>query len=61
VLWRVEPTAVWAQLVEPDPEMAMALPQLRSTLVRSGQPGTTGRGPAWQLAHIVQICTPAGT
>ena len=37
VLWRVERTAVWAQLVEPDPEMAMALPQPRSTLVRSGR------------------------
>ncbi len=37
VLWRVEPTAVWAQLVELDPEMAMALLQPRSTLVRSGR------------------------
>ena len=37
VLWRVESTAVWAQLVEPDPEMAKALPQLQSTLVRSGR------------------------
>jgi len=47
VLWRVEPTAGWAQLVEPDPEMAMALPQPRQRwFAQAGQPGTTGREPA---------------
>jgi hypothetical protein len=37
VLWRVEPTDVETRLAEADPEMAMAVPQPRSTLACSGR------------------------